>query len=153
MNTNDLSYFLSFFLVLPPDYQPMNGVGEADGIGVGPSPSHHQDFSKPAQGLFPSVFNLAADADVTSNATCGQSASDGPEIYCRLVEHVYVREPQCGVKSEKSEKDFLSFLTYLCVFKGNSSTTRLGGRQRGRAIYIHTRPQESKEKLHSAVGS
>lgn len=46
-------------------------------------------------GLFPSVFNLAADAEVTTNATCGQLE---PEIYCRLVEHVYVREPQCGVR-------------------------------------------------------
>lgn len=68
----------------------MNGVGDPDGI------AHHQN-SMSAQGLFPSVFNLAADAEVTSNATCGQSSSDGPEIYCRLVEHVYVREPQCGV--------------------------------------------------------
>ena len=83
-------------IIFFPDYQPMNGV--ADGIGVA---SSSQDFSKPAQGLFPSVFNLAADADVTSNATCGQSASDGPEIYCRLVEHVYVREPQCGVRRKK----------------------------------------------------
>ncbi len=104
----------SFFLLLVlPDYQPMNGVGEADGIGVGPSP-HHQDFSKPAQGLFPSVFNLAADADVTSNATCGQSASDGPEIYCRLVEHVYVREPQCGVKKKK-KKIFIVFDIFVRV--------------------------------------
>lgn len=70
----------------------MNGAGDPDGI----ASSYHQEL-KPTQGLFPSVFNLAADAEVTSNATCGQSSSDGPEIYCRLVEHVYVREPQCGV--------------------------------------------------------
>jgi hypothetical protein len=118
MNTNGLSYFILFLFL--PDYQPMNGVGEADGIGVGPSPSHHQDFSKPAQGLFPSVFNLAADADVTSNATCGQSASDGPEIYCRLVEHVYVREPQCGVKNKiklkkKKNQIFIVFDIFVSV--------------------------------------
>lgn len=41
------------------------------------------------------MFNLAANAEVTTNATCGQLE---PEIYCRLVEHVYVREPQCGVR-------------------------------------------------------
>lgn len=40
------------------------------------------------------MFNLASGAEVTVNATCGQSE---PEIYCKLVEHVYVREPQCGV--------------------------------------------------------
>jgi hypothetical protein len=104
--------FPSFFSFS--DYQPMNGVGDADGIG---SSHHHQDFSKPAQGLFPSVFNLAADADVTSNATCGQSASDGPEIYCRLVEHVYIREPQCGVRrDEKSRKIFIVFDIFVSVF-------------------------------------
>ena len=50
-------------------------------------------------GLFPSVFNLAATAEITSNATCGQNE---PEIYCKLVEHVYVRAPQCGVGSVNS---------------------------------------------------
>jgi len=49
-----------------------------------------------AKGLFPSVFNLAADAEATANATCGQLLE--PEIYCKLVEHVYVRSPQCGVR-------------------------------------------------------
>ena len=48
-------------------------------------------------GLFPVVFNLATRAIITSNATCGE---DGPEQFCRLVEHVR-RQPkdriQCGV--------------------------------------------------------
>ncbi|XP_068083310.1 laminin subunit alpha-1 [Anabrus simplex] len=45
-------------------------------------------------GLFPTVFNLASRASITANATCGQA---GPEVYCKLVEHVQMREPQCGV--------------------------------------------------------
>jgi hypothetical protein len=45
-------------------------------------------------GLFPSVFNLATRATITANATCG---STGPEVYCKLVEHVQMRAPQCGV--------------------------------------------------------
>ncbi|KDR22194.1 Laminin subunit alpha-1, partial [Zootermopsis nevadensis] len=45
-------------------------------------------------GLFPSVFNLATRAAITVNATCGLM---GPEVYCKLVEHVQMRAPQCGV--------------------------------------------------------
>lgn len=45
-------------------------------------------------GLFPSVFNLATRAAITVNATCGLT---GPEVYCKLVEHVQMRAPQCGV--------------------------------------------------------
>jgi laminin alpha 1/2 len=45
-------------------------------------------------GLFPTVFNLATRATITVNATCGSS---GPEVYCKLVEHVQMRAPQCGV--------------------------------------------------------
>ncbi|XP_067126672.1 LOW QUALITY PROTEIN: laminin subunit alpha lam-3-like [Centruroides vittatus] len=46
------------------------------------------------KGLFPSVFNLATSAKITTNATCGET---GPENYCKLVEHVFMREPQCGI--------------------------------------------------------
>ena len=45
-------------------------------------------------GLFPSVFNLATRASITVNATCGETE---PEVYCKLVEHVQMRAPQCGV--------------------------------------------------------
>ncbi|KFM72283.1 Laminin subunit alpha-2, partial [Stegodyphus mimosarum] len=41
------------------------------------------------RGLFPNVFNLAATSVITVNATCGEA---GPEVYCKLVEHVYLRE-------------------------------------------------------------
>ena len=51
-------------------------------------------------GLFPVVFNLATRAKITTNATCGEN---GPETYCRLVEHV-LRRPthsiQCGTCDE-----------------------------------------------------
>lgn len=61
-----------------------------------------------AKGLFPNVFNLAATSEITANATCGETKA-GAETYCKLVEHVLLREdekrsrtkssrePQCGV--------------------------------------------------------
>ncbi|XP_078599139.1 laminin subunit alpha-2-like isoform X15 [Branchiostoma floridae x Branchiostoma japonicum] len=49
-------------------------------------------------GLFPLIFNLATNAKITSNATCGLN---GPENYCKLVEHVpgepFPQDPQCSV--------------------------------------------------------
>ena len=36
-------------------------------------------------GLFPVIFNLAKDARIFVNATCGENTN---ETYCRLVEHV-----------------------------------------------------------------
>ncbi|XP_076805272.1 laminin subunit alpha-1-like isoform X3 [Clavelina lepadiformis] len=41
--------------------------------------------SQRSQWLYPSVVNLASRAHITSNATCGRN---GPEKYCKLVEHV-----------------------------------------------------------------
>ncbi|XP_044232395.1 laminin subunit alpha-2 isoform X3 [Thunnus albacares] len=58
------------------------------------------------RGLFPAVLNLASMADITANATCG---SLGPEMFCKLVEHVPgqpVRNPQCRICNEKSPKTF-----------------------------------------------
>ncbi|XP_067840665.1 laminin subunit alpha-2 isoform X6 [Heptranchias perlo] len=49
------------------------------------------------RGLFPAVLNLASMAKISSNATCGRN---GPEMYCKLVEHVPgrpFRNPQCRV--------------------------------------------------------
>jgi laminin alpha 1/2 len=52
----------------------------------------------PAKGLFPNVFNLASGAIITVNATCGET---GPEVYCKIAEHVYERSDtaaaQCNV--------------------------------------------------------
>ncbi|VDN06764.1 unnamed protein product [Thelazia callipaeda] len=45
-------------------------------------------------GLFPTIFNLATNALIKSDATCGQHHR---EIYCKLVEHVFNRQPQCDV--------------------------------------------------------
>ncbi|XP_035665261.1 laminin subunit alpha-2-like [Branchiostoma floridae] len=49
-------------------------------------------------GLFPLIFNLATNAKITSNATCGLN---GRENYCKLVEHVpgepFPQDPQCSV--------------------------------------------------------
>ncbi|XP_064625988.1 laminin subunit alpha lam-3-like [Lineus longissimus] len=48
-------------------------------------------------GLFPVVFNLATDAYITTNATCGEN---GREMYCKLVDHVIkkrVENIHCGV--------------------------------------------------------
>lgn len=57
-------------------------------------------------GLFPAVLNLASMADITANATCG---SHGPEMFCKLVEHVPgqpVRNPQCRICNQRSTKPF-----------------------------------------------
>lgn len=57
-------------------------------------------------GLFPAVLNLASMAEISTNATCG---SLGPEMYCKLVEHVPgqpVRNPQCRICNQRSVKPF-----------------------------------------------
>ncbi|MFT7813885.1 laminin subunit alpha-1-like [Arapaima gigas] len=49
------------------------------------------------RGLFPAILNLASNAEISTNATCGES---GPEMYCKLVEHVpgrRIRNPQCRI--------------------------------------------------------
>ncbi|XP_010636969.1 laminin subunit alpha-1 isoform X1 [Fukomys damarensis] len=46
-------------------------------------------------GLFPAILNLATNAEISANATCGEK---GPEMSCKLVEHVpgrRVRNAQC----------------------------------------------------------
>nr|XP_046228315.1 laminin subunit alpha-2 isoform X2 [Scatophagus argus] len=58
------------------------------------------------RGLFPAVLNLASMADITANATCGSS---GPEMFCKLVEHVPgqpVRNPQCRICNQRSAKTY-----------------------------------------------
>uniref|UniRef100_A0A8B9QCV0 Laminin subunit alpha 2 n=1 Tax=Apteryx owenii TaxID=8824 RepID=A0A8B9QCV0_APTOW len=52
--------------------------------------------------LFPAVLNLAANALITTNATCGEK---GQEMYCKLVEHVPgqpARNPQCRICDQRS---------------------------------------------------
>ncbi|NWX11325.1 LAMA2 protein, partial [Caloenas nicobarica] len=53
-------------------------------------------------GLFPAVLNLATNALITTNATCGEK---GREMYCKLVEHVPgqpARNPQCRICDQRS---------------------------------------------------
>ncbi|KAK1136587.1 hypothetical protein K0M31_001133 [Melipona bicolor] len=45
-------------------------------------------------GLFPSIFNVAAKADIFVNATCGE---DGPETFCKPSE-----SSRCGVCDARS---------------------------------------------------
>uniref|UniRef100_A0A8C5PK68 Laminin subunit alpha-1 n=1 Tax=Leptobrachium leishanense TaxID=445787 RepID=A0A8C5PK68_9ANUR len=55
------------------------------------------------RGLFPAILNLASNANITSNATCGEM---GPEMFCKLVEHVPgrpIRNLQCRMCDNKSE--------------------------------------------------
>uniref|UniRef100_A0A8C9T8C6 Basement membrane-specific heparan sulfate proteoglycan core protein n=1 Tax=Scleropages formosus TaxID=113540 RepID=A0A8C9T8C6_SCLFO len=57
-------------------------------------------------GLFPAVLNLASMAKISANATCGEN---GPEMYCKLVEHVPgqpVRNPQCRICNMHSDQPF-----------------------------------------------
>uniref|UniRef100_A0AAY4A6X9 Laminin subunit alpha-1 n=1 Tax=Denticeps clupeoides TaxID=299321 RepID=A0AAY4A6X9_9TELE len=47
--------------------------------------------------LFPAILNLASNAEITTNATCGDPE---PEMYCKLVEHVpgrRIHNPQCRI--------------------------------------------------------
>ncbi|XP_056219655.1 laminin subunit alpha-1 [Seriola aureovittata] len=47
------------------------------------------------RGLFPAILNLASNAVISSNATCGEPE---PEVYCKLVEHVpgrRIKNPHC----------------------------------------------------------
>ena len=56
-------------------------------------------------GRFPHVFNLATNAEITTNATCGER---GAEPFCKLVEHVKRRPAdriQCGVCDDSSDAD------------------------------------------------
>ncbi|XP_072235081.1 laminin subunit alpha-1 [Leuresthes tenuis] len=59
------------------------------------------------RGLFPAIFNLASNAEIGSNATCGDPE---PEVYCKLVEHVPGRRiknphcPKCDAKSVLSKE-------------------------------------------------
>uniref|UniRef100_A0A8C4MNA2 Laminin subunit alpha-1 n=1 Tax=Equus asinus asinus TaxID=83772 RepID=A0A8C4MNA2_EQUAS len=49
------------------------------------------------ESLFPAILNLASNAHISTNATCGEQ---GPEMFCKLVEHVPgrpVRNPQCRI--------------------------------------------------------
>ncbi|XP_075453399.1 laminin subunit alpha-2 isoform X2 [Ascaphus truei] len=54
------------------------------------------------RGLFPAVLNLASNALITTNATCGDK---GPEMFCKMVEHVPgrpIRNPQCRLCDQQS---------------------------------------------------
>ncbi|XDC67068.1 hypothetical protein R6Z07M_018250 [Ovis aries] len=54
------------------------------------------------RGLFPAILNLASNAHISTNATCGEK---GPETYCKLVEHVpgrAMRNAQCRVCDSSS---------------------------------------------------
>nr|XP_051707390.1 laminin subunit alpha-1 isoform X1 [Oryctolagus cuniculus] len=49
------------------------------------------------RGLFPAILNLASNAHISTNATCGER---GPEMFCKLVEHVPgrpLRNAQCRI--------------------------------------------------------
>ncbi|XP_078505044.1 laminin subunit alpha-2 isoform X4 [Lissotriton helveticus] len=66
------------------------------------SQSCHAQLQQQQRGLFPAVLNLATNALITSNATCGEK---GPQMYCKLVEHVPgrpVKNTQCRVCDQRS---------------------------------------------------
>ncbi|XP_074043658.1 laminin subunit alpha-2 isoform X1 [Macrotis lagotis] len=80
------------------------GLGSPQSIGDQQQrrvPFHLQQTHQ-QRGLFPAVLNLATNALITTNATCGER---GPEMYCKLVEHVPgqpVRNPQCRTCNQNS---------------------------------------------------
>ncbi|XP_058133366.1 laminin subunit alpha-1 isoform X2 [Dasypus novemcinctus] len=54
------------------------------------------------RGLFPAILNLASHAHISTNATCGEQ---GPEMFCKLVEHVPgrpLRNAQCRICDSNS---------------------------------------------------
>uniref|UniRef100_A0A8D2L172 Laminin subunit alpha-1 n=1 Tax=Varanus komodoensis TaxID=61221 RepID=A0A8D2L172_VARKO len=55
-----------------------------------------------AECLFPAILNLASNAHISTNATCGEK---GPEMFCKLVEHVPgrpLRNAQCRICDQSS---------------------------------------------------
>ncbi|XP_005859038.1 PREDICTED: laminin subunit alpha-2 isoform X3 [Myotis brandtii] len=72
------------------------------GLGGGQAQRRQLPQAHQQRGLFPAVLNLASNAYITTNATCGEK---GPEMYCKLVEHVPgqpVRDPQCRICNQNS---------------------------------------------------
>ena len=56
-----------------------------------------------ARALFPDILNLATRSVITTNATCGH---DGPEKFCKLVEHVKIfpgENRHCDVCDARSQ--------------------------------------------------
>ncbi|XP_026527653.1 laminin subunit alpha-1 [Notechis scutatus] len=54
-------------------------------------------FDTDEESLFPAILNLASNAHISTNATCGEK---GPEMFCKLVEHVPgrpLRNAQCRI--------------------------------------------------------
>ncbi|TRZ03219.1 hypothetical protein DNTS_011021, partial [Danionella cerebrum] len=75
--------------------------------------------------LFPAVLNLASMAGIETNATCGES---GPEMYCKLVEHVPgrpVKNPQCRTCNLQSDQDYGNACTFAHCTTVNSPNTVL----------------------------
>ncbi|KAM4693155.1 laminin subunit alpha-2 isoform 1-T1 [Discoglossus pictus] len=61
-----------------------------------------QTQTQQQRGLFPAVLNLASNALITANATCGEKAKD---LFCKLVEHVPgqpIRNSQCRYCDQQS---------------------------------------------------
>ncbi|KAM6181305.1 laminin subunit alpha-2 isoform 1-T1 [Erethizon dorsatum] len=76
--------------------------GDLRGAQGQPSLQRRQPQAHQQRGLFPAVLNLASNALIMTNATCGER---GPEMYCKLVEHVPgqpVRNPQCRICNQNS---------------------------------------------------
>uniref|UniRef100_A0A8P4KAE0 Laminin, alpha 1 n=1 Tax=Dicentrarchus labrax TaxID=13489 RepID=A0A8P4KAE0_DICLA len=67
---------------------------------------------KQTESLFPAILNLASNAVISSNATCGDPE---PEVYCKLVEHVpgrRIKNPHCPKCDANS---ILSSTNSICV--------------------------------------
>lgn len=66
-------------------------------------------------GLFPAVLNLATNALITTNATCGEK---GREMYCKLVEHVPgqpARNPQCRICDQRSRVPHRTYAIFILL--------------------------------------
>ncbi|VDK84796.1 unnamed protein product [Litomosoides sigmodontis] len=89
MGSGSLAFLVHFFpLILTPYFGGIEGIEQEY--------DNYQEFTvaEGQHGLFPTIFNLATNALIYADATCGQHRR---EIYCKLVEHVFNRQPQCDV--------------------------------------------------------
>ncbi|XP_052025259.1 LOW QUALITY PROTEIN: laminin subunit alpha-2 [Apodemus sylvaticus] len=81
-------------------------LGTLEGSQTQRTQQRRQSQTHQQRGLFPAVLNLASNALITTNATCGEK---GPEMYCKLVEHVPgqpVRNPQCRICNQNSSNPY-----------------------------------------------
>ena len=98
------------------------------------------------------VFNLAANASIQANATCGQQ--EEPETYCKLVEHVRRRpndKVQCGIcHSRSNDRNDRHPISH--AIDGTNSWWQSPTIQNGRQFHFVTITMDLKQVSESFCG-